>query len=280
MRRPLVIALAVVGLLSTGCLPTIRPGGPAPLRYRDLVFGTVSVTSNIEYGTAVNQLNETVSLKMDVYQPNGDTVASRPAIVWIHGGGFSSGTKTSPEIVDEANEFARRGFVSVSISYRLWPGGCFPVSAQCVIAIGQAAEDARNAVKYLRDNVTTYGIDTTRIAAAGTSAGAITALNVGYDSSDPAKAVRATVSLSGAKIGPSAGPGDAPSLLFHGTNDSLVPYQWAVNTVNEAKAAGLRSFLTTWEGAGHVPYVQNRQQILDQTTNFLYWDMNLALAAR
>jgi predicted esterase len=88
------------------------------------------------------------------------------------------------------------------------------------------------------------------------------------------------VSLSGANILSTIGAGDAPALLFHGTLDTIVPYQWAVNTVNAAKAAGLDVFLESWDGAGHVPYAQFRDQILTQTTNFLWWEMNLMHAAK
>ena len=73
--------------------------------------------------------------------------------------------------------------------------------------------------------------------------------------------------------------GDAPALFFHGTADPLVPYQWAVNTVNQAHAAHLDAFLETWPGEGHVPYAQHHDQILTQTRNFLYWEMDLAHAA-
>ena len=143
-------------------------------------------------------------------------------------------------------------------------------------------------MRFLRANATTYGVDVNRIAIGGTSAGAITALHVGFNADDPgtggnptqSSAVRAAVSLSGAKVLGSAATGDAPSLLFHGTNDGLVPYQWAVNTVNEAKAAGLQSFLTTWQGAGHVPYTAHRTEILDQTRNFLYFELDAADAAQ
>jgi pimeloyl-ACP methyl ester carboxylesterase len=69
-------------------------------------------------------------------------------------------------------------------------------------------------------------------------------------------------------------------LLFHGTADTVVPYQWAVNTWNAALNAGLDSFLTSWDGAGHVPYAQHRTEILGQTTNFLYWELDLANAAQ
>lgn len=264
-------------LTPTPGLHQITPPGAAPLRYRDLVFAGATVTSNVVYGSAVNNSGQTVTLRLDIYEPTGDTVTERPAIVWVHGGGFSSGSKTSPEIVDEATTFARKGFFNVSISYRLEPGGC--PSAVCLIAIEEARQDAQTAVRFLRTNAATYEIDTTRIAIAGTSAGAITALNVGFSSTeDPSAAVAGAVSLSGAHIQSTIDSGDAPSLLFHGTNDGLVPYNWATTTWNAANAAGLDSFLTTWVGAGHVPYAAHRTEILDQTTNFLYWEMDLANA--
>jgi predicted esterase len=263
-------------------LPFITPPGDAPLRYRDAVFNTVDTTSNLIYGSAVNISGQTVTLTFDLYEPTGDTVTSRPAIIWVHGGSFSSGDKTSPELVDEANVFSERGYVNASINYRLEPGGCTASAptANCVTAIQEALADAQAAVRFLRTNAATYGIDPGRIAIGGSSAGAITALHVGFRSSeDPTAAVGAAVSLSGASLLVTIDSGDAPSLLFHGTADTVVPYQWAVNTYNAAIAAGLDSFLTSWAGAGHVPYVQHRTEILDQTTNFLYWELDLANAA-
>ncbi len=264
-------------------LPFIPPPGPAPLRYRDLVFPTVSTTTNVTYGSAVNNSGQTVTLQLDVYEPTGDTVTERPAIVWVHGGSFCCGDKSSAEIVDEANTFARKGYFNISINYRLEPGGCTASvpTLTCLIAIGEAREDAQTAVQFLRANAALYGIDETRIAIGGSSAGAITALNVGFASSEtPLAAVGAAVSLSGAVLGSTVTAGDAPSLLFHGTSDVVVPYQWAVGAWNTAIAAGLDSFLTSWAGAGHVPYVQHRTEILDQTTNFLYWELDLANAAQ
>jgi predicted esterase len=265
-------------------LPHMTPPGAAPLRYRDAVFSNVTLTSNVTYGSALNASNQTVTLQLDIYEPTGDTVTERPAIVWVHGGSFCCGDKTSPELIDEANTFAKKGYFNVSINYRLEPGGCTSVTSTCLIAIREAQEDAKTAVRFLRTNAALYGLDETRIAIGGSSAGAITALNVGFTSSeDPPSAVGGAVSLSGAAIlagGGSIGAGDAPSLLFHGTADPLVPYQWAVNTWTSANNAGLDSFLTTWTGAGHVPYVQHRTEILDQTTNFLYGELDLATAAQ
>jgi len=278
----LIAALVVVGAACD--FPNTAPPGTAPLRYRDQLFTTVVKTADITYGTATNLSNQVVTLKLDVYKPpSSDAITSRPAIVWVHGGGFSGGDKTSPELVDEANTFAKKGYVNASINYRLEPGGCSAgePTTTCIGAIREAREDAQTAVRFLRTNAATYGIDPARIAIGGSSAGAITALEVGYSTSEnPASAVRGAVSLSGARILSAIGPGDAPALLFHGTADPLVPYQWAVNTVNAAHAAHLDAFLETWQGAGHVPYLQFRSQILTQTTNFLWWEMDLRHAAQ
>ena len=88
-----------------------------------------------------------------------------------------------------------------------------------------------------------------------------------------------TPAFAGAAIGTTPGPGGAPALLFHGTADPLVPYAWAQATVQAAKAAGLVAILVTWVGAGHVPYLQHRTQILNKTTNFFFQELDLAHAS-
>src|SRR5215475_7056195 len=202
MRRRVVLACVAVLVIGTaGCeWPNVFPPGTAPVRYRDPIFDAVTVTSNVTYGSAVNLENQTITLQLDMYQPAGDTVTSRPAIVWVHGGSFCCGSKTSPEIVDEATTFSKEGYLNVSIDYRLESPGCSGTFSNCVAAIQEAAADAQAAVRFLRTNAATYGIDPNRIAIGGSSAGAITALNVGYSTSeDPTSAVRAAVSLSGAQ---------------------------------------------------------------------------------
>jgi carboxylesterase type B len=284
-RRRWLLVVAALVVVGAACdFPNIAPPGAAPLRYRDQIFTTVVKTADIAYGSAVNQSNQTITLKLDLYKPPAsDTISSRPAVVWVHGGSFSGGNKTSAELVDESNTFAKKGYVNASINYRLEPGGCSAgnPTPSCIRAIGEATEDAQTAVRFLRTNAATYGIDPTRIAIGGSSAGAITALQVGYATAEnPASAVRAAVSLSGTNFFSAIGAGDAPALLFHGTADGLVLYQWAVNTVNKAHDAQLDAFLQTWQGAGHVPYLQFRDQILTQTTNFLWWEMDLQHAAQ
>ena len=272
----------MLAIVVAGCdWPNIAPPGNAPVRYRDQIFNAVTVTSNVTYGSAVNLENQTIALKLDMYQPTGDTVTARPAVIWVHGGSFTSGNKSSSELVDEATTFSEKGYVNVSIDYRLESPGCSGSFSNCGPAIQEAAADAQTAVRYLRTNAATYGIDPNRIAIGGSSAGAITALNVGYSSAaDPSASVRAVVSLSGAQLGVGTiSPGDAPALDFHCTTDPLVAYQWAVNTIQAAQAQGLDAFLESWNETCHVPYTEHRQQILDQSRNFLWWEMDLAHAA-
>ena len=291
MRFRPVIAIAAVTLVGGACTPFRFPSGAAPMRYRDEVFSNVTLTSDIPYGagSAVDQDGHTDLLRTDVYEPTGDTVTARPAIVWVHGGSFRAGDKTSGEIVDEATVFAKKGFVNFSITYRLTDAGCSASApgTQCVDEINDAMHDAQAAVRWVRANAATYGVDPTRIAIGGTSAGAIVAIEVALNPNEPqgpsdsgqSNAVRAALSLSGANIIGGPDPGDATFIDWHGTNDPLVPYPWAQNTVSGARAVGLDAYLITYPGEGHVPY-NHRTEIHDQSRNFLWWHMDLEHAAR
>jgi acetyl esterase/lipase len=283
LRRTIGLVVALVLVASACDLRLQTPPGDGTLRYRDAVFTEVDVTSGVTFGSAKDLTGTTKTLKLDVYQPKGDTATARPAIVWIHGGGFSGGERTSGELVDQANHFAKLGYVNVSIDYRLSAKGCVPFGAECLATIAMAREDAQAAVRFLRRYAATYKVDPTRIAVAGTSAGAITAYNVAYGSEQVGASgnagysskVRAAVSLSGAAIATDPAPGDPPTLDFHGTEDGLVPYAWVQTTITEAKKEGLIAELTVWEGDGHVPYGAHRAEILEQTRNFLFHTLDL-----
>src|SRR5215475_5758226 len=125
MRLRLVLLAVVVTVVAAGCnLPYLTPTGTAPLRYRDAVFSGVTKTADITYGSAPDYQGNPFTLKLDLYQPTGDTNSHRPAVVWVHGGSFCCGDKTSGELVDEANWLGQRGYVGASINYRLDPAGC------------------------------------------------------------------------------------------------------------------------------------------------------------
>jgi acetyl esterase/lipase len=281
-----LVALVAAALI-TGCTVP-QPPGAAPLRYRDQVFNNVTLTSDLQYGSAPDAQGNPVALKLDMYRPTVDTQTSRPALVWVHGGSFTGGDKTNPVPVDVANTFAKLGYVVVSINYRLLGSNCIGNPGGCTTAAIEAKRDAQAAVRWLRANAATYGIDPTRIGIGGESAGAITATLVGLLSEDVGTSgnpgwpstVGGFVSVSGGLPTPSiASPGDAPGLFFHGTADNIVPYAWSVNTSIAMLNAGVAAFLELQDGAGHVPWAQYRTLYLQQADWFLYAALDLAHAA-
>lgn len=97
-------------------------------------------------------------MKLDLYRPKQRGEAL-PAIVCIHGGGWKQGQRQSQAAV--AQTLAARGYVAVTISYRLRDEAIFPAAIQ----------DCKAAVRWLRANAEKHGIDKTKIGATGLSAG-------------------------------------------------------------------------------------------------------------
>jgi acetyl esterase/lipase len=291
------MGLAALGatLALAGCTVP-DPPGHAPLRYRDIVFTGTTVTSDLTYGSAPDLQGNPVTLTLDVYQPTGDTVTKRPAMVWIHGGGFHAGDKTKQPFPKLATQFAQRGYVSASINYRLLGtdkcAGVHPPPPSCEAAAIEAQHDAQAAVRWLRAHATDYGIDPTRIAVGGGSAGADTALLVGIHSEDPGSSgtpgesskVGGVVSISG--VLPKEGqdlftPDDAPTLWFIGTEDPNIPNENdVIANAGALYNQGVVSVPEVLQGAGHVPVnATYGPTIFQQSANFLYYMLDLGHAA-
>ena len=116
-RHRLAIAVLAAGcVLITACQPLhlTTPEGSGKIRYRDAIFTEVEKTADLTYGKAARLSGSIQTLKLDLYQPKGDTVTKRPAIVWVHGGGFKNGNKESGELVDQANVFSKATSTSPS----------------------------------------------------------------------------------------------------------------------------------------------------------------------
>ena len=283
------ILAALLALAALAGCTVPRPPGEGTIRYRDPVFTNVTVTRDLQYGSATSQAGATVALKLDLYQPAGDTQTKRPVLVWVHGGGFSSGDKASGVAPDIGNTFAKLGYVVASINYRLisTPCGGSSIPPACYAAAIDAQHDAQAAVRWLRANASTYRLDATRIGIGGESAGAIMAALVGMHSEDPGSSgnpgfsskVGGWISISGGlPQGVFASHDDAPGLLFHGDRDAIVPFAWSVDTTNALLRVGVPAFIQVQGGAGHVPYGQYRDLYLQQTDYFLYWFLDLAHA--
>ena len=289
MRARGLVSFVLATTVLAGCtLP--RPAGDGQLRYRDQVFSGVSVTKDLTYGSATGINGTPETLKLDLYQPTGDTITQRPALVYVHGGGFTKGDKSGG--AGRATFFARLGYVAVSINYRLLsPVGCGgnpnPTPTCQQAAIG-AQHDAQAAVRWLRANAATYKIDTNRIAIDGASAGAVTSLLVDWRPEDPGDSgnpgpsskVRAAVSVSGgAPTNEYITADDSPALFIHGTEDRVVPYQWAVSNAGAMYNLGLFTVLEPIDGAAHGLQADYGALIDEQSDYFLYYALDLAHAA-
>jgi acetyl esterase/lipase len=284
-----VVLLVTAGVVAACALPP--PPGDAPLRYRDPVFSTVSVQRDLTYGSAPDNAGNPVTLKLDLYQPAGDTAARRPAVVWVHGGGFCCGTKTAGPVVALSNTYAKLGYVAVSINYRLLVstgcGGNPDPTADCETAAIAAQHDAQAAVRWLRRYAASYRIDPNRIAIGGLSAGAVTSLLVGTRSEDPgdsgnpgyASSVRSVVSVSGGlPTNETINRGDAATQFFHGTLDRTVPYAWAESNAKAMEAAGVRVVFNPIKNAGHGLWAEHSEFITTQSDYFLYYTLDLSHA--
>ncbi|MCA8989267.1 MAG: serine hydrolase, partial [Planctomycetaceae bacterium] len=117
---------------------------------------------NIEFAVVDNH-----SLKLDLYLPE---TKNAPLVVWIHGGGWSKGSKDRCFV----SWLTDHGYAVASISYRLTDKGNFPAQIH----------DCKGAVRWLRAHAEEYGYSTDRIAVAGSSAGGHLAALLGVTAGD------------------------------------------------------------------------------------------------
>jgi acetyl esterase/lipase len=212
---------------------------------------TASVREGLAFGAASGRV-----LRLDLHRSARTPDRDARAIVWIHGGGFYEGSRA--EISSYAAEFARRGFVSLTVDYRLHTRA-FLRRGGYRRALADAQHDVQAAVRWVRRHASSLGVDEARIYAGGFSAGAVTALRVGERPNDPGHSgnpgfssrVAGSVSVAGGGDRASIGPGDAPALLLHGTRDGLVSYRWALDTRTAYRRAGVPCTLVTYPGVGH-----------------------------
>lgn len=142
-------------------------------RYIDPIFQQVEVLTGIKFGEAnpYNPLINNQELFLDLYQPLGDSITSRPVIVHAFGGGFLSGNRTGDDIPYWGTEYAKRGYVFVSVDYRT---GYNPIDGGSTErAAYRCMQDIRAALRYLADNVQTYNLDINNFFLTGNSSGSI-----------------------------------------------------------------------------------------------------------
>lgn len=248
-------------------LCAVAPAG-APGRYRDFAFGDWTLTHNVVYGHAPDADGNDVTLTLDLYQPAGDVAPLRPVLIYAHGGGFTKGNKESGHDGPYAMNFARRGFVSASIDYRL------DGSEQ------HATDDMQAAVRWFRAHAAELRVDPNRIAVIGSSAGAVMALSATFAPEDAGTSgtpgvpsdVNAGLSISGNAEHPETiTPGDPPIAMFHAQDDTTIPYAAGQATCRQTQVEGNVCDFYSYPSGGHPPpfAINNREDIAAKSSDFM-----------
>ena len=226
-------------------------------------------------------------LLLDLYLPRA--AAAPPLIVWVHGGAWRGGSRTSMPL----DGLLEEGFAVASVDYRLTPVARFPAQIH----------DIKAAIRFLRANERRYGFDASRIAVAGASAGGHLAALVGVtnahpelegrvgDALDRSSDVQAIVSFYGAgnlttilqqstphglgvripalqlllgsqpdddpEVAKQASPlfhidgADPPMLLLHGDQDPQMPINQSHELYGKYRELGVPAVMQVVHGAGH-----------------------------
>ena len=225
-------------------------------------------TSIMEYKDIEYKNIDSISLRLNIYKRK-DLVDPAPTLIFIHGGAWRTGKRQDylPYLLD----YAEKGYVTVTLSYRLVKQAIFPAAVQ----------DANCGVKWIKKHADEYGIDPEKIALIGGSAGAHLSMMIGYGGDEPLfnrdceheedSKVKAVVNLYGPvdlttpyaistyqvkdflddsyqnnpELYKLASPrsyissDDPPTLTFQGTIDSLVPVSQADSLDSWLKQSGI-----------------------------------------
>lgn len=270
-------------LAAAEATPT-NPGAKTPGKFIDLVF---------------KQSGEQ-SLMLDLYLPKPGS-ARAPCLVWIHGGGWGSGTKTGSPLLS----LLPSGFAVASVTYRFKDKAPFPAQI----------EDVKAAIRWLRAHADDYNLDVDRFGVAGYSAGghlaalvAVTGKDSSFDVGDNLKlssAVKAVCVISGPtdivaffeganetrrkllegllggpladkqKLAESASPlyyikpGLPPFMVIHGDVDKTVPIQQAQAMISKLEKCGTPPKVIIMPQVGHDIMGSQKNFIEDIRTFFM-----------
>jgi acetyl esterase/lipase len=238
---------------------------------------------DVQYGAAGDR-----ALKLDVIRPRAESKSPRPVVVWIHGGGWSGGDKSSG--LGLLMSYALRGdYVCFSVGYRLSGEAKWPAQIH----------DCKAAIRWIKANAEKYNIDPQRIGVWGSSAGGHLVSLLGtsgdvkelegnngspdrssrvacvvdfcgpsdlpnfFKAKNDGGARRPIVGLLGGTVEEKAAEAvaaspvtyvtkdDAPILIVHGTEDFLVPIAQAETLYDAARKAGVEATFIKMDGGGH-----------------------------
>lgn len=237
--------------------------------------------------------------KLDLYIFSPDSPTNAPAIIFFFGGGWQNGTPQQFEY--QCRELSKRGMVAITADYR--------VASRHSVKPTACVEDARSAVRWIRQHAMELGVDPLRIAAAGGSAGghiaACSAFIGRFDQPSEDREISATpnalvlfnpalvlapidgfdatgfgtrvpedrlgtqpINISPAHHVAREAP---PTIIFHGKQDTTVPFDSAVAFSKIMNQLGNRCELKAYDGQKHGFFNNEpfKRETLDQTDAFL-----------
>jgi acetyl esterase/lipase len=280
----IVVLLALVPCTAAWCQQP-EEQKPKPAAKTRVIPENVVLESDVQYGNAGGR-----ALVLDIVRPREASEKPRPAIVFIHGGGWSGGNKESA--IGSLIPFASTGnFFCATVEYRLSGEAIWPAQIQ----------DCKAAIRWLKAHAKEYNVDPERIGVWGGSAGGHLVSMLGLTSGvrelegeggwpDQSSRVACVVDFCGpsdflaiAKVKAGAGRNaygpvskllggpveeneelakaaspltyvskDAPPfLIVHGTADKTVPLAQAESLYEALKKAGADATFVRIEGGGH-----------------------------
>jgi acetyl esterase/lipase len=247
---------------------------------------TFNLPESIAYSTRsyVEGHGRATELGIAVQKKHMDRKEPLPTVVFIHGGGWRNGDKD--QHVWECVEYASRGYVAITLSYRLMDEAPFP---QCI-------EDVKTAIRFIKSLAVEYPIDADNIGVWGYSAGAHLALMVGLSHEDEwfrsdlypdfDSSVKCAVAIATPtyfshvtrrnsvmsekqskdpafieRVSPLSyiNKDQIPILMIHGTEDRIVPPHHYRTFKNSSLEKGVENFtLIEAEGGGHMFFFKER----------------------
>jgi acetyl esterase/lipase len=260
MKPSLIFSLIILALAT---LALGKPSYPPELPdAREEVYKTIGDTK----------------LKLWIFEPNGHKISDkRPAVVFFFGGGWRSGTPGQFEM--QCKYLASRGMLAITADYR--------VSSRNGTKATACVEDGKSAVRWIRKNARTLGVNSAKVAAGGGSAGGHVAAAIatvpGFEKDEKTSSVpnalllfnpalilaevpgkfevsaekmasrKERIGTDPQKISPyhHLRKGVPPTIIFHGTNDDAVPYHTVQLYEKHAQALGNYCKLVPFKGKPH-----------------------------
>jgi acetyl esterase/lipase len=244
----------------TGCHRShdadVVPNAGVPVTYKDVVYAT-----------------DTVQQSMDVYLPANRSAAITPVVVLIHGGGWLRGDKADFDGLGLDTFFTSRGCALVNMNYRLDTKYEYPAP---VFDIGLVLD-------YVQRKSVEWGVNAGSVCLFGRSSGSQLAMMYAYggnkdgrvkvviDGFGPTDLTDSTVAYAplgedvAGLLGTYAANPQAwhdasplyyiasavPTVIFQGTNDSLVYYKQSALLQNSLNSHHVPCLFAEWQGVGH-----------------------------